>query len=293
MWFNGFITVIDMALGHARDARFAHYRDALILGSFREDVCFVGGIDAVFQSPSLSHFCRARVCGGFIPWLWPDAGARTEKFARRAIEHYATGRVVAAMVQLGRAIHPLIDMSCPVHAQGIAHTTDPFEWCVEAMGEKLRALAVPVAPQFERFADPTLAMARVGQSMAADGTNSPWGKWLKRAGLRLPVNHTLAREQAVLLVPAAASYTAALLDLFAARAGAPPAFSSASPLAATLAELEMSRAGTRRWFGQLRRFCDRHGGSRHYAELLDLLERCERQVDESQPMLSNANAGDR
>jgi hypothetical protein len=197
------------------------------------------------------------------------------------------------MVQLGRAIHPLIDMSCPVHAQGIAHTTDPFEWCVEAMGERLRMLPVPIAPAFDRFADPTLAMAKAAQGVAADATNSPWGKWMRRAGLRLPVNHTLAREQAAALIPAAASHTAALLDLFAARVGAAPAVASASPLVDTLAELEMSQVGLRRWFRQLRQFCARHGGSRHYAELLGLLERYERALDPLQPVLPNAGASDR
>ena len=291
MWFNGFITVIDMALAQSRHALMAQCRDALILGSFREDVCFVGGIDAVFQSPSLSHFCRARVSGGFIPWLWPDAGARTEKFARHAVREYAAGRVAAAMVQLGRAIHPLIDMSCPVHAQGIAHTTDPFEWCVEVMGNRLRALPIPSVPACQRFADATLDMARLGQSVAADATNSPWGQWLERAGLRNPINHTAAREQAVLLIPAAASHTAALLELFLDKTHAAPAPASAPPLAETLAALEMSEAGLRRWFSQLRRFCVQHGGARHYGELLDLLARCELHLDGSHSTRSNVGAG--
>ena len=292
VWFNGFITVIDMALAQVRNATFGRYRDALVLGSFREDVCFVGGIDAVFQSPSLSHFCRARVPGGFIPWIWPDAGARTEKFARRAAGEFAAGRAASAMVQLGRAIHPLIDMSCPVHAQGVLHTTDPFEWCVEVMGERLRALTVPAAPAFERYAEATLAMARLGQSVAADATNSPWGQWLRRAGLRAAVNQSLARQQAALLIPAAASHTAALLELFVARTGASDVVSGTAPLAETLAALQMSRPGLRRWFAQLRRFCGRHGGAGRYPDLLDLVERCERALDHPQRTRSNHGKGE-
>jgi hypothetical protein len=41
-----------------------------------------------------------------------------------------------------------------------------------------------------------------------------------------------------------------------------------------LAELGMSRRGLRRWFGGVRRFCERRGGERRYARMLQLLDAC-------------------
>src|SRR4051812_24079629 len=126
MWFNGFITVIDMALA-SLDRPLAHrHRDALVLGAFREDVCFVPGIELVFPSPSLTHFRRRALPGGFVPFVWPGASQRADRFLGRAVREFAAGREASAFVQLGRAAHPLIDMACPVHAQGVAHTNDPF-----------------------------------------------------------------------------------------------------------------------------------------------------------------------
>jgi hypothetical protein len=40
------------------------------------------------------------------------------------------------------------------------------------------------------------------------------------------------------------------------------------------AHLEMSPAGLRAWLTQLERFCARHGGARHYQDMLDLIGRC-------------------
>lgn len=41
-----------------------------------------------------------------------------------------------------------------------------------------------------------------------------------------------------------------------------------------LQSLEMPRAGVRTWLEQNRARCERHGGRRRYAELLDLYDRC-------------------
>ena len=251
MWFNGFMTVIDMALARRAHPLLVRYRDALVLGCFREDVWFIGGIDAVVQNPSLSHFCRARVRGGFIPWLTPDAGARTQKLAGRALQEFAQGRVASAMVQLGRALHPLVDMACPVHAQGIAHGNDPFEWCVEVMGDELRALPAS-AESYSRFADATRGMARHAQGFK--------------------IVQTRAHDQARRLIPLAAGHAATLFEIFLASIpnDSRPA-ADADSLEETLLALQMSERGLMRWFSQLDGFCRRHGGRRHYALMLDLI----------------------
>jgi hypothetical protein len=252
MWFNGFITVIDMALARQAHPLLVRYRDALVLGCFREDVWFVRGIDAVLQNPSLSHFCRAGVRGGFIPWLTPDACMRSETLAIRALQEFAQGHMASAMVQLGRSVHPLVDMACPVHAQGVAHGNDAFEWCVEVMGEELRALPASTE-KYSRFADATRGMARHAQGFK--------------------IARTRAQDQARLLIPLAAGHTAALFEIFLANIPDDKQVEAdANPLEETLPALQMSGRGLSRWFANLDRFCRRHGGRRYYGEMMDLVE---------------------
>jgi hypothetical protein len=253
MWFNGFMVVIDMALAELDEPLLRRHRDAIIMGAFREDVCFMPGVDLVFQNPSLSHF-------------WPDAAQRARKFFDRALRDAAYDRQASAFVQLGRAAHPLIDMACPVHAQGVAHTTDPFEWCVEAMGDELRGLPVNLV-QGAGVEDLVHGMARFAQGFAADKTTSPWGRVLRRVGLRRPVRAALAREQARMLIPRAAGCAAALFKMFLKQMS-PAAGLHSAP------DFELSPAGLRAWLAQLERFCQQHGGARHYQEMLDLIARC-------------------
>ena len=47
-----------------------------------------------------------------------------------------------------------------------------------------------------------------------------------------------------------------------------------SVLRAALESLEMPAAGVRTWLEQNRARCERHGGRRHYAELLELYDAC-------------------
>jgi hypothetical protein len=251
MWFNGFVTVIDLALRELGDPAFARQREALVWGAFREDVWYVPVAHAVVQNPSLSHFARRGVRGGFVPWLTPSAADRTERCARRAVDASARGDPATAFVQLGRAAHPLIDMACPVHAQGVAHGDDPFEWAVEAMGAELRTLPLPRVPACERFGEATARMAAIAQRA--------------RAG-RIP--RSLAREQALDLIPQAAAHTAQLFALFARRAHLEHGDVAA---VRSLNALEMSARGLRRWLAQIECFAENHGGRRHYAELLDLV----------------------
>jgi hypothetical protein len=268
MWFNGFMIVIDMALEQLDEPVLRRHRDAIVMGAFREDVCYLGGVQLVFQSASLTHFERPGMPGGFIPFVWPGAARRSRKFYDRALRERQQGRPVSAFVQLGRAAHPLIDMACPVHAQGVAHRADPFEWCVEAMGDELRPLPVP--PVHIQSVEETVAdMAAFAQGFAADGTTSPWGRVMRRMGLRQPVRAAQARSQARALIPRAAGSTAALFRLYLERAG-PIDAGDPRPMP----HLEMSRAGLRAWLAQLERFCMRHGGARHYQDMLDLIARC-------------------
>jgi hypothetical protein len=266
MWFNGFMVVIDMALAELDEPLLRRHRDAIIMGAFREDVCFLAGTGVVLQSASLTHFQRRGLPGGFIPFVWPDAAQRARKFYDRALRDAAYDRQASAFVQLGRAAHPLIDMACPVHAQGVAHTTDPFEWCVEAMGDELRRLPVPVVPGAD-VEDLVHGMARFAQGFAADKTTSPWGRVLRRVGLRQPVRAALAREQARALIPRAAGCTGALFKMFL-KETSPAADLHSAP------DFELSPAGLRAWLAQLERFCQQHGGARHYQEMLDLIARC-------------------
>jgi hypothetical protein len=46
-----------------------------------------------------------------------------------------------------------------------------------------------------------------------------------------------------------------------------------------MAALRMPPAVLRKWLGARRDFCLAHGGRRHYAEVLDLVEACLRQAE--------------
>jgi hypothetical protein len=267
MWFNGFIVVVDKALDALGEPLVQRHRDAILMGAFREDVCFLGRAGMVIPSASMTHFLRPGWPGGFIPFIWQDAAQRTRMFFDRAVREHRAGRQASAFVQLGRATHPLIDMACPVHAQGVAHRSDPFEWNVEAMVDELRRL--PAEPFHATDVEEVVrGLAAFGQQFAADKTTSPWGRVLRRMGMRKPVGKREAREQARILVPRAAGATAALFGLFMQEC--PLRETDTSPVP----HLEMSPIGLRTWLGQLEDFCRRHGGARHYGDMLELIARC-------------------
>lgn len=50
-----------------------------------------------------------------------------------------------------------------------------------------------------------------------------------------------------------------------------------------LAALEMPDSGLERWFGDIQRFCEEHGGRRYYAEILDLIEDCRSALADKEP----------
>jgi hypothetical protein len=268
MWFNGFIVVIDKALEALGDPVVQRHRDAILMGAFREDVCLLSRSGLVLPSASMTHFQRPGWPGGFIPFVWPDAAQRARKFFDRALREHHEGRQTSAFVQLGRATHPLIDMACPVHAQGVAHKSDPFEWNVEAMAKELRRLPA------DAFAGNDVegvvrGLAQFGQRFKADKTTSPWGRVMRRMGLRKPVGKAEAREQARVLIPRAAGATAALIRLFLDEA---KALREEDP--SPIPHLEMSLAGLRIWLAQLEQFCARHGGAQLYGDMLELIARC-------------------
>ena len=253
MWFNGIITVVDLALKETRVPGLAAHRDAILWGALREDVWCLPIVRAVVPNPSLSHFERTRGRGGFIPLLTPSARVRAQKCAVRALALHAQGDEPRAWIQLGRAAHALIDMACPVHAQGRVHTADPYEWAVEAMAEELRDCAVPPVESAASFGEITANLARAAQRVNASG-----------------VRAAEARHQASQLVPLAAGHLARFLELYADRARASRPISPAPCEIA--AALEMPQASQRRWCGQLRRWAEAHGGARHYARLMELAQ---------------------
>ncbi|MBI4347525.1 MAG: hypothetical protein HY553_11765 [Elusimicrobia bacterium] len=222
MRLNGLYTVCDLALRRVDDPVSNRYRAAFILGSLREDIVYLPWAGRVWEHLSLSHFYQPGLPGGFFPF-WPGPRLKADRFFDRALRLFKDGRRAAGFVQLGRAAHLLIDMACPVHAQRTVHEEDPFEWCVEGHAPALRALPPAEPPAAARASELVEGLSRFTQRFTPDATNSAWGRFLERRGLRRPVGGREAFEQARELIPAAAAYTAALLALFLreARAGGP------------------------------------------------------------------------
>ncbi len=98
---NGLIVALDLAVGgRVEPARYA----ALALGILREDVVLLPGVGAV-PSPSPGH-------------IYPRSRRRCAKLFHAAARAPA-GR--SGDMLLGRALHVLLDMACPVHAQKVWH----------------------------------------------------------------------------------------------------------------------------------------------------------------------------
>jgi hypothetical protein len=235
LW-NGQRVVLDMAiraLGHPLVTR---YRPALVLGALREDVWYVPLVGAVLDRPSLTHFYRPGLPGGLVPLLTPGPRWRADRLFVRAVERYRAGRPAAAFVQLGRAVHLLTDMACPVHAQRTVHMiSDSFEWYVEGHAGALESLPVPAVAVRRRASELVEDLARQTQRFPSDTTNSPWGRVLWRVGLRRKIPLPVLSDHARQLIPLAAGYAAALLQLFLLRAagevtvGAVPALEAPAP----------------------------------------------------------------
>lgn len=220
MRLNGLYVVCDLAVRTLDDPLVHRYRKALVFGALREDVTYFPVVGWIWEHLSLSHFYRPGLPGGIIPLLWPGPRLKADLFFDEAVALFRSGRRAAGFVRLGRVAHLLTDMSCPVHAHRTIHEEDPFEWHVEGNVGRLRGLPVPAVPAAARPSDLIEGLARFTQRFATDATNTPWGRRLERWGLLKPVSAKLAAAQASELIPAAAGYTAALLELFLREVGA-------------------------------------------------------------------------
>jgi hypothetical protein len=190
------------------------YKRALVLGSLREDVWWIPGAKVVFEHFSFSHFYRPGLPGGLVPLVWPGPRRKGEKFFARAVAAHGDGRAAAGFVSLGRVVHLLTDMCCPVHAHRTMHTTDPFEWWVEGNKRLLLELPLPEVADAARPSELIESMARYTQGFASDGTNHLPGRLMKRLGWWRSVSAREAGEQARALVPMAAAHAVALLRLY-------------------------------------------------------------------------------
>ncbi|MEO7328511.1 MAG: hypothetical protein ABI193_08035 [Minicystis sp.] len=214
MLANGLYLIADRAVEAFGAPLARRYRKTVILGALREDVLYLPIVKRVTEYPSFSHFYRPGLPGGFIPFLWPGPRSSADKLYRRALAAHAEGKTAAAFVLLGRIVHLIADMAIPSHAARAPHDRDPFEWWVEGNLGKLAALPVPSVAPAARASDLIERLARTTMTFTPDHTNHPWGKLLKRRGLRQGVSASLAGEQAEVLVPAAVGYGAALLAMF-------------------------------------------------------------------------------
>lgn len=220
MRLNGLYVVARLAARDLDHPLVHRYERALVLGSLREDVWWIPGLRVVFEHFSFSHFYRPGLPGGLVPFLWPGPRLKADRFFRLAVREARAGRTASGFVQLGRVVHLLADMACPVHAHRSPHETDPFEWWVEGNKARLLELPVPHVPDARRASDLIESLARATQSHASDDTNTWIGRILKRLGLLESVSAQLAGEQARALVPVACGHAAALLRLFLREIGA-------------------------------------------------------------------------
>ncbi len=224
MLWNGQRIVVDMAVRTLAHPLTTRYRAALVLGALREDVGYLPGLGSVFECLSITHFYRPGLPGGFIPFLSAGPRWRANRLVARAVAEYRAGRSASAFVRLGRAIHLLTDMACPVHARRVVHLIDdPFEWYVEGNAPALEKLPVPPVPDRACASELVDELARHTQRFAPDKTNSPWGRLMGRLHLREKVPARVLSAQARELIPLAAGHAAALLRLFLREAAAGPA----------------------------------------------------------------------
>jgi len=216
MRYNGLFIVLEMALRHDNNPFIQRYRDPLILGSLREDVWYIPGLNTVFEHWSFSHFYKPPLPGGYLPLLWPGPRMKAEKFYRRSLTEHKSGNQTASFIQLGRVAHLLTDMCCPVHVHRTVHDTDPFEWYVEGNRKKLLQLPLPQIPNAKSPSQLIHDLSIYTSNFRGDPTNHYLGRVLKRLKILQSVTIREAAEQAEKLIPMAASYTVALFRLYLA-----------------------------------------------------------------------------
>jgi hypothetical protein len=107
MRLNGLYIVAELAIRELNEPLIDCYRDALVLGSLREDVWYVPGARIVFEHLSFSHFYKPGKPGGIVPYLWPGPRFKANKFYDRAVSAFRQGERASAFVSLGRVAHLL------------------------------------------------------------------------------------------------------------------------------------------------------------------------------------------
>jgi hypothetical protein len=212
---NGLYLVADEAARRSGVALAAKHRDALVLGSLREDILWIRGLDVLTEYPSFRHFGGRGLPGGYVPFLWPGPRRTVDQCYRRALEHARSGRHAAAFVSLGRALHVITDMCIPSHVHRVAHEDDPFEWSVEANLSRLRALPVPEIAMPRGPREIVRSLARATARHAPDRTNTPLGRALRRVGVLRKIDAAEARAQTEALVPLAIAHATVLVRMFA------------------------------------------------------------------------------
>jgi hypothetical protein len=285
---NGFIIVVDRALDVMPNPILRRYRDAMVLGTYRENVLYAMG--KVYQNPSFSHFYRRFVPGGYLPFFRPGPEWEANRYFAYAVDEFNAGRRASACVQLGRLSHLITDMACPVHAHSVIHETDPFEWIVDAMMDELLAIDVPPWPPCKRASDVVRGMALATRKFPVDGTHNGWGRLMKRMGIRHTIKRPELQEQARILVPLAAAYQAELFRLFSEQVSLEPDDPALpddeTTIQETLDGLEMPPDGLRIWFKRMCEFCDKHGGHNMYDGLMQTLESYMAVLGKAEPVLA-------
>lgn len=213
MRLNGLYVVAKAAIDKLDDPFVRRYEAAIVLGSLREDVWYLP-FGIIYEHLSFSHFGKPPLPGGFLPLVYPGPRWKGRIFYRRAVAHARRGDHAKAFVQLGRVVHLLTDMSCPVHVHRTAHLTDPFEWHVEGNKRRLLALPVPEVGEFPDVAALLTSMARVTSRHPPDATNWPPGRLLRKLGLRKAIDARTAKQQADELIPICAGHTVSLLRMY-------------------------------------------------------------------------------
>ena len=211
---NGLFFVADAAARRAASETARRWREALVLGSLREDVLWIPPL-GLTEYPSFRHFGGRGLPGGYLPLVWPGPRRTSDVLYRRALRHAREGELAAAFVTLGRIVHVVTDACIPSHAHRAAHESDPFEWHVEGNLERLRALPVPEVALAARPSELVAALVRRAARFRPDRSNTPIGRMLERARLVRGVEAKEARAQADVLIPLAVGHATALLDMFA------------------------------------------------------------------------------
>ena len=221
MLTGGQALVIEMAVREVDHPLVTRHRRALVLGAFREDSGYLPGTTIVYEYLSFTHFYRPGLPGGLLPFVTAGPRRRSDQYLGRALAAMREGRAAAAFVLLGRALHLLADMACPVHAQRVVHfVSDPYEWYVESHREELGRLPVVPAADRPRASDLVESLCRIAQAHPADRTHNAWGHLMWRLGRYPKMDTAAVAAQARALVPQAAGHAAALVRLFLRASGA-------------------------------------------------------------------------